>query len=111
MSHSEPAGKFPYTVDLYQPTAGSADGYGHKTTSYAVVAQAAARVWTVSNASTQSDPADLVTRTPRLLLKEPIQGIEVGWRVMWKGKLFQIDATEERGWDLLITLNPVARTA
>ncbi len=111
MSQSESAGKFPYVVELHRPTAGAKDGYGHKVTSYRLRGQAAARVWTVTNSGTASDPADLVTHAPRLLLKEPIAGIDVGWRLIWKGKLFQIDATEERGFDLLVTLSPVARTA
>lgn len=108
--NTESAGRFPYVVDLYRRTLGNADAHGHKTETFKIRGQAAARVWTVSNAGVDSGPADLVTHTPRLLLKEPISGIEVGWRLLWKGKLFSIDATEERGFDLLLTLTPVARS-
>lgn len=111
MSQSESAGRFPYVVDLFRPRLGTTDDYGHRDANYVLHGKAAARVWTVSNASSASEPADLVTHQPRLLLKEPIQGIEVGWRVIWKGKIYGIDATEERGFDLLVTLNPVARSA
>lgn len=108
-SQSESAGRFPYVVELYRSSDGTPDQYGQTTASFKLRGQAAARVWTAANSGTSSDPADLVTHTPRLLLKEPIAGIEVGWRLMWKGKLYSIDATEERGFDLLVTLSPVAR--
>lgn len=110
-NQSESAGKFPFVVDLHRPTYGNADTYGHKPATYKLAGQAAARVWTASNAGTSSDPADLVTHAPRLLLKEPLAGIEINWRVTWKGKLFTVDATEERGFDLLVTLSPVARAS
>lgn len=111
MTSSEPAGNFPYTIDLYQPTTGTRDDLGHNPVTFANVGQCAARVWTASVSGTPSDPADLVTVQPRLLLKEPIAALAINWRVMWKGKLYSIEATEERGFDLLVTLSPVARTA
>ena len=106
---TESAGRFPYVVELYRPTAGAADQFGHIASTFRIQGHAAARVWTVSNTGTDSSAADLVTHTPRLLLKEPIAGIDVGWRLGWKGKLFAVDQTEERGFDVLVTLSPVAR--
>jgi hypothetical protein len=110
MKDSEPAGKFPLTVDLYQPTVGTADDFGHKPKSHTQVGQAAARIWTATTSGTNGDAADLVQRRPQLLLKEPISGIEIGWRIMWRGRLYSVDATDERGVDLLVTLSPASRT-
>lgn len=105
---TDSAGDFPYTIDLYQPADDSVDAFGHKVKSWSSVAQCAARVWQTSTAETSRDAAEFPVRAPRLLLREPIDGVEVGWRLMWRGRLWQLISTEERAFDLLVSLEPVA---
>ncbi len=98
-------GRFPYTVDLYKPTEQPADAFGHIGSSFALQAQCAARVWTTSTTGSSRDAADLTINTPRLELLEPISGVDVGWQLVWRGKVWKIDATEERGFNLVVTLS------
>lgn len=106
MNAAPEPGRFPYTVDLYQPVVDpEPDDYGHQQTTYTLRFQSAARVWTTSTAGASRDAGELVVHTPRLELLQPTAGIEVGWRLIWRGRLWNIDATEERGFNLIVTLS------
>jgi hypothetical protein len=101
------SGEFPYTVTLYQPTANPpVDDFGHALQNWTTVALCAARVWVASAAEQSGDPGEFGVRSARLLLREPVPGVVVGWRVMWKAQLWTIIGTEERQHDLLVTLEP-----
>ncbi len=103
------AGEYPYTVDLHRPVVDedTPDAFGHKTTTYKLRAQCAARVWTTSTVNQSRDPGELTVHAPRLELLNPVSGVEVGWRIIWRGKIWQVDATEEREFNLIVTLSAV----
>lgn len=101
-------GRYPYTVELYEPVvAAEADDFGHRQTTYTLRFQAAARVWTTSTTGASRDAGELTVHTPRLELLEPTDGIEVGWRLMCRGRLWTIEATEEREFNLVVTLSRI----
>lgn len=102
------AGEYPYTIDLMQPTDGQVDRFGHTPSTFKTVAQCAARVWTTSTNGATRDPGELTVYQPRLELLNPRSGIDVGWRLIWRGKIWNIEATEEREFNLVVTLSPVA---
>lgn len=102
---SKGAGDYPYTVELYRPSESAQGDYGHTQTTYKLRGQAAARVWTTSTTGASRDPGELTVHAPRLELLSPMEGIEVGWRLMWRGRMWTIDATEEREFDLVVTLS------
>ena len=99
------AGNYPYTVELYNQVESTAENaFGHKTLANRLRGRCAARVWTTSNAATSRDAGELVTHTPRLELLEPLSGVDVNWQLKWKERMYTIVATEEREFNLVVTL-------
>ena len=98
------AGEFPKTVTLQRPIEGNPNSFGHSSVSFVDAFRCAAKVWTRSAGEQGFEPAEFPVGSFRLLLRIPQRGVAVDWGLAYEGKLFRIVDAEERGRDLLVTL-------